>query len=568
MMRLSLVVVLIALALCFAVCQLAPAWIPEPDGNDEPLHATAADPQSVQREVGASGSGRPAADRVAPPARPPLPDPLVIPDCRLVPVAIQDVPSRREGQLLFIGTQLEPGTPRPRANELFTEQVPFLGIEVVPGEVVPESQFVTVPVEGRVKRYRPLKEDDALEPARLWVGTVTRQLRRLHENDPVKKGQLLASLDASLAIDDLAIKYAKLVASQADWQATQATRAAAVQRLRTARGLYQQRAISREELNTTELEVIRYRFEEDNKRQAVKLTQRELNQARTILGMHEIHSKVDGVIRSILKKPGEAVKNLEPVFQVHNPRRLRVEGMAAVEHLPCLQALKEKGQRLVVEPARLIPPRDELSGHLLEVTSVAVSNDSAHPLVVSGSEDGTVRVWDPTTRRERWIFRHGAPVRAVTVLRTLYSRSTVRLDWYDSLAGTLFVEISYAPAGQADTIRAFNDRFGLHYPLDMPVDVPALLLSLEAITVPALQAHMARRWDEPDKLRFYLYCLAILSDPDIAAPLRPYAGHPAPLVRGTVIDLAAQRAPDLLRQMRGSETGPDLRARIEAALSG
>jgi WD40 repeat protein len=323
------------------------------------------------------------------------------------------VPSRREGQLLFIGTELEPGAPRPPANELFTEQVPFLGIEVLPGEVAPESQIVTVTVEGQVKRYRPLKEDDTREPARLWVGTVTRQLRRLHENDPVKKGQLLASLDPSLAIDDLAIKYARLLASQADWQAAQATRAAAVQRLRTARELYRSRAVSKEELSAAEQEVIRYRFEEDNKRQTVELAKRELNQARTILGMHEIRSKVDGVIRSILKKPGEAVKNLEPVFQVHNPRRLRVEGMAAVEHLPRLQALKEKGQRLVVEPARLIPPRDELSGHLLEVTSVAVSKDLAHPLVVSGSEDGTVRVWDLTTRRERWIFRHGVPVRAV-----------------------------------------------------------------------------------------------------------------------------------------------------------
>jgi hypothetical protein len=155
----------------------------------------------------------------------------------------------------------------------------------------------------------------------------------------------------------------------------------------------------------------------------------------------------------------------------------------------------------------------------------------------------------------------------VTVVRTLYSRSTVRLDWYDSLSGTLFADISYAPAGQHDTIRAFDEAFGLHYPPDMPVDVPALLLGLEAITVPALQAHMARRLDDPERLNFYLYCLAILSNPDIAEPLRPFASHPSPLIRATVIDLAAQRAPELLQAMRAVETDAALREKIEQALS-
>ncbi len=155
-----------------------------------------------------------------------------------------------------------------------------------------------------------------------------------------------------------------------------------------------------------------------------------------------------------------------------------------------------------------------------------------------------------------------------TVVRTLYSRATVRLDWYDSLAGTLFAELYYAPAGQQETIRAFNERFDMHFPLDVPVDVPALLLGHEAISVPRLQEHMSRRLDDPDRLRFYLYCLAILADPDIAEPLRPYVSHPSPVIRGTVVHLAAQRAPELLALMRERETDPDVRAQIESALEG
>src|SRR5262249_16887288 len=115
---------------------------------------------------------------------------------------------------------------------------------------------------------------------------------------------------------------------------------------------------------------------------------------------------------------------------------------------------------------------------------------------------------------------------AVTVVRTLYSRSTVRLDWYDNLLGTLFAEISSAPAGQAETIRAFNHRFRRHFPLDVPLDVPALLLGFEAIDVPAVHDYLGRKSHEPERIRFFLYCLEILSDPDVAEPLRPYAGHP------------------------------------------
>jgi hypothetical protein len=155
-----------------------------------------------------------------------------------------------------------------------------------------------------------------------------------------------------------------------------------------------------------------------------------------------------------------------------------------------------------------------------------------------------------------------------TVVRTLYSRSTVRLDWYDSLAGTLFADVHYAPAAQQDVIRAVNERFDLHYPLDVPADVPALLLGLEAISVPRLQAHVANRLDDPPRLQFYLYCLAILTNPDVTEVLRPYASHPSPLVRGTVIDLAGQKSPELLRLMHETETDPELRQRIEAARQG
>ena len=109
------------------------------------------------------------------------------------------------------------------------------------------------------------------------------------------------------------------------------------------------------------------------------------------------------------KKRGEAVKNLEPVFQIHDLSRLRAEGMVEVEYLPRLR----KGMRAVLEPSRPEGPEQTLAGHLQEVAAVAVGGPPERPVIVSAGEDGSVRVWERTLRHERRVLMHPAPVRSV-----------------------------------------------------------------------------------------------------------------------------------------------------------
>src|SRR4051794_18065584 len=45
--------------------------------------------------------------------RPAARNPIVIRDCRLVPLETQEVPSQREGSLLLVGRELLPGEPVP-----------------------------------------------------------------------------------------------------------------------------------------------------------------------------------------------------------------------------------------------------------------------------------------------------------------------------------------------------------------------------------------------------------------------------------------------------------------------
>jgi WD40 repeat protein len=132
--------------------------------------------------------------------------------------------------------------------------------------------------------------------------------------------------------------------------------------------------------------------------------------------MHQIRCTTPGVIKAILKKPGEAVRTYETVFQVQNLSRLRAEGLVDVQYLPRLR----RGMRAVIEPCPQAGPCYTFAGHLQDITSVAWS--PAAPLamssmLVSGSEDGTVRCWDVLRRGEQRVLRHPAPVLAVACLQ-------------------------------------------------------------------------------------------------------------------------------------------------------
>jgi len=178
-------------------------------------------------------------------------DPIVIPDCRLTVIEKQEVPSQREGVILFIGT------------------------EVQPGEDVPADRQVSVRLGSQVKTFRRLKEDDRVEA-----------------------GQLLARLDDRLARDELAIKNGKLAASKADLSSAEKTRDEARNRYETQLHLHASRSTSGEEVRAAKLTWDRYIYECDSKREAVRLADLECHQSETVLAMHEIRSSIPGVVKA------------------------------------------------------------------------------------------------------------------------------------------------------------------------------------------------------------------------------------------------------------------------------
>ena len=293
---------------------------------------------------------------------PPAADPIVLPDCRLNVVEKQEVPSQRDGILLLVGTDIKPG------------------------ETVPPERVVVLKYADQERR-----------------------LRRLMEGDAVEAGQLLALLDDRLARDDWAIKKGQIVLAEAELAAAERARDEAKDRYLTQLKLHSAPggpAASDEEVAGAKLLWYRNHYDAISKKEAIDLAHLELHRAATLLGLYEVRSSIGGVIKRIHRNPGEAIKALEPVVEVRNLRRLRVEGLVAAQHLPRLHA----GLRGVVRPVPAESPRQTFHGHLREVTAVAVARDGA---VVSAGEDGTIRVWNRTSRRAQRVLNHSAPVRAV-----------------------------------------------------------------------------------------------------------------------------------------------------------
>jgi RNA polymerase sigma factor (sigma-70 family) len=176
--------------------------------------------------------------------------------------------------------------------------VKVLGVEIKEGEQIPADQVVTCK-----------------------VGNETKKWRRLKAGDQVDKGQLLGLLDDRLARDDVAIKEAKLRAAEADRDAALKTKDDRMARYRTQEILFGQGpagvpATSKEDLRAALLLAQVKHYEWVSKAEAVKQAEVELRQAKTLVEMHEIRSPARGVIKTICKQPGEAVRKLEAVLVI------------------------------------------------------------------------------------------------------------------------------------------------------------------------------------------------------------------------------------------------------------
>jgi WD40 repeat protein len=295
-------------------------------------------------------------------------EPIVLNSCKVELVQKQDVPSEREGVLLFVGIELKPGESRPAGEQGF----PYKG-----------------------KTYRRLKEGDRVEA-----------------------NELIGIVDPKLAQADFDIKVAKVDSAKADAVASERTRDEAQKRYQTQINLWNggvRAATNLEDLRGAKLSYDRYIYEVISKKAAIQVADQEKIQAQKVLSMHEIRPKISGIVKSIFKYAGEAVaganagRNSEPVALIQNYDLLRVEGAVDIQYAQELR----RGMEIVIEPNYRDNPAGTYNAHVREVSGLAVSKDPSNPAIVSGSTDGTVKVWSLESRFPTRIFYPPSPVTAL-----------------------------------------------------------------------------------------------------------------------------------------------------------
>jgi RNA polymerase sigma factor (sigma-70 family) len=219
--------------------------------------------------------------------------------------------SPRDGIVHFVGTEitLKPGEKAPAGA--FQAETAYLVIESGAGD---EKSDDWVVING--KWYRPLAKREEMLPNKVRLHRAQKWFLPLKEGDKVKPGQLLAMTDAELAADEVAIKLAKFDTAEAERAAEEKQRDEYKERQQRAYDLYKRGAGSYEDYTAAKLAYEYHVFDTVQKQQELKVAERELRKARTELGMHEVRSKVSGVVTRIERRAGEGVKGLDPVVRV------------------------------------------------------------------------------------------------------------------------------------------------------------------------------------------------------------------------------------------------------------
>lgn len=310
-------------------------------------------------------ASKPVPPKPTPPASAAV-DPIIVRQCQVTLAETQNVPSKNSGRLLYFCTDIKPG------------------------EVVPPDQIIEHP---RTKK----------------------QYRRLRVGETVEKGDLVGFLDDKLAAANQSIEVAAIAAGEARQEAAQQVLRAAGEDYQMNAELWKTRAVPESELRRSKAQFFRAQSDVEEAKGQLLKSREEFNKAKVILEEHEVRTTIPGTIKRFYRQPGESIKELDPIIELQNLTKLRVEGLVDREFLPLL-AQSKSGRRelkVIIESAPQTAPAIQLEGHLLPVRAVAFTKDPNRSLIVSGSEDRTARVWDRLTKTQKAILPHRHAVRAV-----------------------------------------------------------------------------------------------------------------------------------------------------------
>jgi WD40 repeat protein len=294
-------------------------------------------------------------------------DPIIVRQCQVTLSDTQNVPSKNSGRLLYYCSEATP------------------------------------------EELARLPQDQVIEHPRTHI-----KYRKLIEGSYVKAGQLIGFLDDKLAAAKKEIQFAEVTANYAKRDAAIQLKNTFLEEWRMNFDLAAKNSGSKSDERRSKAQFDKSGADLAEAEGQVLKSQQELKQAEVILEEHEIRTTIPGKINRFYRRPGEAVKELDPVAEVQLLDKLRVEGRLEVQYRPLVEYMQKSGKpvNVVVEAAPQVGPLKQLPGHLQPVRAVAVTKDPKRPLIVSASEDRTARVWD-REGVQKAVLLHPAPVRAI-----------------------------------------------------------------------------------------------------------------------------------------------------------
>ncbi len=280
---------------------------------------------------------------------------------------------------------------------------------VIPGHLA-VYQKVEVPAtrEGPIKFLGiPVTSSDPMKPQTTELATIdqgdkvkTIAYKRLNPGDRVLPNQLIGMVDPALAMKDYAKKKIQVEIAKKE--------AEAIERVKKEAYIQWKRAVDARaeaaEIGLKALTFERQSIELVKTIRAMEQAQAEADLANIVVKMHEIRNPMSGIgiVKHIYKQTGEAVKSLEPVYQLHNIESLRAEGVIEEQYLSFIDSDRV---RVTLEPRQVQAPWTPFDKkHRNEITSVAITGyipfkdlagkEEKAPWIVSSSIDENVIVWN------------------------------------------------------------------------------------------------------------------------------------------------------------------------------
>src|SRR5579885_2742514 len=135
---------------------------------------------------------------------------VVIPGGTLQIVDQEEVPSPREGILVYIGRDLQPDDPELKPKEppakCLDVVFPFLAVQANPSE--PGFTFA-----NNSTLFRRWKEGDMPEPGKIVAARERKRVRKLQVGEWVERGERIALVNPAVAAGEISVQAAKLEAS-------------------------------------------------------------------------------------------------------------------------------------------------------------------------------------------------------------------------------------------------------------------------------------------------------------------------------------------------------------------